>query len=142
MRGGVLHDVAAGHLVEAGEELVVLGEVGVAQDVRGDERVLRERIAVHEIGAARVAGEHDLEDLRVAHALAHELMDVAHAEGPVRHAHGQPVDGDLGHQARRRHLEVDGVVVEPKALGEGLDLGGVFLQLSHPAMLLRAIAPA
>ena len=107
--------------VEAREQLVVLGEVGVAEHVRGDQRVLGERVAVHQEGAARIAGEHDLEDLRVAHALAHELVDVAHAEGPVRHAHRQAVDRDLGHEARRRHLEVDRVVVEPEALRERLD---------------------
>ena len=98
VRGGVLDDVAAGHVVEAREELVVLREVGVPDDVRGDERVLGERVRVHEEGAARVAREHDFEDLRMPHALAHELVDVAHAEGPVRHADRQAVDGDFGHQ--------------------------------------------
>jgi hypothetical protein len=126
-------DVAAGHAVEAREELVVLGEVGVAEHVRGDERVLGERVAVHEEGAARVAGEHHLEDLRVAHALAHQLVDVAHAEGPVRHADGQAVDGDLGHQACRRHLEIHVVVVQSEPLGELFEALRVLLQLTHPA---------
>ena len=135
MRGGV-DDVAAGHVVEAREELVVLREVGVPDDVRGDERVLGERVRVHEEGAARVAREHDFEDLRMPHALAHELVDVAHAEGPVRHADRQAVDGDFGHQALRRELEVDRV--EPLALREPLDALGVLLQFSHGRYSLRA----
>ena len=118
VRRGFLDDVAAGHVVEAREELVVLGEVGVAQHVRGDQRVLGERVAVHQEGVAGVAGEHHLEDLRMPHALAHQLVDVAHAEGPVRHAHRQAVDRDLDHEARRHELEVDRVVVEAEALRE------------------------
>ncbi len=131
VRRGVLDDVAAGHLVEAGEELVVLGEVGMPEDVRRDQRVLGQRVGVHQEGAAGVAGEHHLEDLRVAHALAHQLVDVAHAEGPVRHADRQAVDRDLGHQARRRDLEVDRVVVEAEALRERLDAPGVLRELSR-----------
>jgi hypothetical protein len=65
VRGGLLDDVAARHVVEAREQLVVLGEVGVAEHVRGHQRVLGERVAVHQERAARVAREHDLEDLRV-----------------------------------------------------------------------------
>ena len=119
-------------------KLVVLREVGVPDDVRGDERVLGERVRVHEEGAARVAREHDFEDLRMPHALAHELVDVAHAEGPVRHADRQAVDGDFGHQALRRELEVDRVIVEPLALREPLDALGVLLQFSHGRYSLRA----
>ena len=62
VRRGVLDDVAAGHLVEAREQLVVLGEVGVAEHVRRHQGVLGERVAVHQEGVARVAGEHHLED--------------------------------------------------------------------------------
>jgi hypothetical protein len=130
VRGGLLHDVAARHLVEAREQRIVLREVGVAEHMRGDQRVLGERIAVHEEGAAGVAREHDLEDLRVPHALAHQLVDIAHAERPVRHAHRQAVDRDLGHQALRRDLEVDRVVVEAEPVRERLDAPGVLRQLS------------
>jgi hypothetical protein len=131
VRGGLLDDVAARHGVEAREQLVVPGEVGVAEHVRGHQRVLGERVAVHQEGAARVAGEHHLEDLRVAHALAHQLVDVAHAERPVRHAHRQPVHGDLGHQARRRELEVHRVIVEAERARQRLDALAVVRQLTH-----------
>jgi hypothetical protein len=131
VRRRLLHDVAPGHLVEAREQLVVLGEVGVPQHVGGDQRVLGERVAVHQERAARVAGKHHLEDLRVAHALAHQLVDVAHAEGPVRHAHRQAVHRDLGHEARRRELEIYRVVIQAEALGERFDARGVLLQLAQ-----------
>jgi predicted MFS family arabinose efflux permease len=83
------------------------------------------------LGLTVIPGEHDLEDLGVAHALAHQLVDVAHAEGPVRHAHRQAVDRDLGHQAGRRDLEVDRVIVQAEPVGECLDAGGVLFELSH-----------
>jgi hypothetical protein len=49
-------------------------------------------------GMARVAGEHDLENFGMPHVLAHQLVDVAHAERPVPHPHRQAIHGDLDHE--------------------------------------------
>ena len=118
---GVLDDVGAGHLLEAGEELIVPREVRVAQHVRNHERVFRERIVVHQVGMARVAGKHDFEDARMAHAAADQLVHVTHAERPVRHPHRQPVDRDFHHERRRNDIEIHRVVVETEFAGERLD---------------------
>jgi hypothetical protein len=134
VRRGHLDDVGAGLLVEAREKRVVLRKVRVPEHMRGDERVLGDRVAVHEVGMARVAGEHHLEDPRMPHALANELVDVAHAERPVRHPHRQPVDRDLGHQRRGRELEVDRVIVEPQLLRQDLQPGAVLRErFAHAA---------
>jgi hypothetical protein len=55
-----------------------------------------------------------------------QLIDVAHAERPMRHADRQAVDGDLGHEAFRHHLEFDRVVLEPlraRQLFDARDVG-------------------
>src|SRR5690606_9618334 len=91
--------------------------------------VLLKRVVAREIGAARIAGEYDLEQPRVPHAVLNQLIDVAHAERPVRHAHGQAVNGHLHHEARRHLLEVHGVVVEPAVAGELLEPARVFGKL-------------
>jgi len=118
MRGRLLDDLVADLLLAALEQRVVLGEVGVAEHVRSDERVLLQRVVAGEIGAPGIAGEHDLEQARVAHAVLHELIDVADAERPVRHAHGKTIHGDFHHEARGHFLELHGVVVETVALRE------------------------
>ena len=65
---GLLEDVSARHRHRPrGTARCSIGEVGVAQHVRGDEHVLRERIGVDEIRLARIAREHHLEDPRVSH---------------------------------------------------------------------------
>ena len=113
--GGVLDDVLAHLLLAAPEQQVVAREVRVTEHVRGDQDVLREAVARGQIGVARVAGKHHLEQARVPHVALDELIDVAHAERPVRHAHRQPVDGDLHHEAVGHRLEVDRVELEARA---------------------------
>jgi hypothetical protein len=88
----------------------------VAEHVRGDERVLLQRVVAGEIGSPWVAREHDLEESRVAHSVLHELIDVADAERPMRHPHRQAVDRDLHHEARRHLFELHGVVIEAVTL--------------------------
>ena len=78
-------------------------------------------LLVGEVGVARIAGEHDLEKPRVAHVALDQLVDVAHAEGPVRHAHRQAVHGDLHHEAVGHRLEVDRMEVHARARREILD---------------------
>ncbi len=73
-----------------------------------DEGVFGHGIVFRHVGMARVAGKHDLENVRIAHFLMHELVDVAHAERPVTHAHGQAIDGDLVHEIVRHQFELDG----------------------------------
>jgi hypothetical protein len=74
---------------------------------------------------ARIARVNDFENPRVPHLVLNELVDIAHTEGPVRHAHGQTVDCNLGHEARRYDLELDGIEVESEAVGKLLDLESV-----------------
>jgi len=85
--GALFQDVAAGHVEEAPEQHVVLGKIGMTQHVGGDQGVLGQRIMLEHEGAARLAREHHLEDARMPHVLAHQLVDVAYAEGPVAHPH-------------------------------------------------------
>jgi hypothetical protein len=128
LRRGVLDDVGARHLREACKEVVVLREIGVAKHVRGDQRVLGERVRIDEIAVARIAGEHHLEDPRVAHRLTDQLVDVAHAERPVRHADRQPVDRHLVHEVAGNELEIHRVIREPERLRQRLDALAVILQ--------------
>ena len=65
----------------------------------------------------------------MAHAVLNILVDVAHAEGPVRHAHGQTIDGHLGHELRRHQLEIHWVVVQALGLRQRLQLAGVGFEL-------------
>src|SRR4051812_6473983 len=62
------------------------------------------------------------------HRLANELMDVAHAERPVRHTNRQAVDRHLVHETARNELEIDRVVIEPDRFGQGFDALAVVLQ--------------
>ena len=121
VRSGLLDDLVAHLLLAALEQRVVLREVRVPEHVRRDERVLLQRVVAREVGAAGVAGEHHLEQPRVPHPVLHELVDVAHAERPMRHPHRQAVDRDLHHEARRHFLEVHGEVVEAARLRELLE---------------------
>jgi len=113
VRRGLLDDLVADLLLALLEQRVVLREIRVAEHVGGDERVLLQRVVAREIGSARVARKHDLEQPRMPHPMLHELINVAHAERPVGHPDRQAVDRDLHHEARRHFLEVHGVVVEP-----------------------------
>ena len=120
--GRLVDDPVADFLLAAPEQLVVLGEIRVPEHVGHDQRVLLQAVALGEVGAPRVAGEHDLEQPRVAHAVLDQLVDVAHAEGPVRHAHRQAVDGHFHHEAVGHFLELHGVVVEALGAGQLLEL--------------------
>src|SRR5262245_52134219 len=135
MRCGLLDDVLANLILTAPEQHVVGGEVGVAEHVRGDQHVLRGTVALRQICAPRVAGEHDLEQSRQAHAVLDQLVDVAHAERPVRHAHRQTVDRNLGHEAFGYDFELDAVVVEPFLARELLDAGNVRLPVFGHVLL-------
>src|SRR5579862_899864 len=93
-----------------------------------------------------VAGEYHLEQTRMTHVALDQLIDVAHAEGPVRHAHRQPVDGDLHHECVRNRLELHGVKIQPEARGKFLHAPyvtapvatGIRLRLAHPVALASA----
>ncbi len=130
-RRALLQDVSARHLHEALEQRVPAHEVGVADDVGGDQRIFRQAVVVHQVGAARVAGEHHLEDARMAHVLVQQLVDVAQAERPVVHAHRHAVDGDLQHEILRHQLEIDRVIFQAQLAGQLFDLRRVVLQRAH-----------
>ena len=85
----------------------------MAEHVRRDEDVLRRAVAAGKIRMPGIARKHHLEEPRVAHAVLHELIDVAHAERPVRHAHRQAVHGDFHHEAVRHLLEVHRMEIRP-----------------------------
>src|SRR5687767_11078926 len=95
--------------------------------MRGDQHVLRRTIALREVSATGIARKHHFEQSRQAHAVLDQLIDVAHAERPVRHAHRQPVDRDLGHEAFGHDLELDAVVIQPLFSRELLDAGNMLL---------------
>ena len=118
----MLDDVRAALVLTAAEQHVVLREIGVTEHVRGDQNVIREPVAGGEIRVAGIAGEHDLEEPRVAHMPLQQLIDIARAEGPVRHAHRQSVHGDLGHEAVGHRLEDDLGPVESELARETLEL--------------------
>ena len=126
LRGGMLDDVRSRHLLESRKQLVVFREIGVTQHVGGDQHVLGERIGADQVGMARIAGKHHLENPRMSHAAPDQLVDVAHAERPVRHSHRQAVDRDFHHESRRHQLEVNRVVIEPELACERLDARRVF----------------
>jgi hypothetical protein len=109
-------------------ERVVFREVRVAEHVRRDERVFLQRIVAREVSAPRVSREDDFEEPRVAHAVLNEVVDVPDAERPVRHPHGQAVDRDLHHEARRNFLELDWVVIEPLLARQSFEPGRVVEQ--------------
>ncbi|MNU99981.1 hypothetical protein D3C71_901330 [compost metagenome] len=128
-RRALFQDVLARHGAETQKQGIAAGEVGVAQHVGRDEGVFRHGIVLGHVGMARVAGKHDFEHMRVAHLLMHELVDVAHAERPVAHAHGQAIDGDLGHEAVRYQLELDGRKLQPHFLRQRFDARRVAVQV-------------
>ena len=78
--GGVLDDVLAHLLLAAAEQQVVAREIRMPEHVRGHQDVFRESVALGEVGMARVAGEHHLEQPRVPHVALDQLIDIAHAE--------------------------------------------------------------
>ena len=73
VRGCLLDDAVADLLLTALEERIVLREVRVSEHVRGHERVFLKRVVAREVGAARIAGEDDLEEPRMTHAVLNEL---------------------------------------------------------------------
>ena len=127
VRGGLLDDVLAHLILAAAKQQIVGREVGMTQHVRRHEHVLSGAIALRKVGAPGVAGEDDLEQARQSHAVLNELVDVPHAERPVRHTHGQTVDRDLGHEAFGHDFELDRVVLQPLRARELLDASDVRL---------------
>ena len=79
---------------------------------------------------ARIARKHNLEHARVAHVALNELIDVAHAERPVRHAHWQTVHRDLHHEGIGDGLEVDRVKRQSRPSGKLFDLLNVALPIA------------
>ena len=121
MIGGLFDDVIAGLLLHPPKQQVVLAEVGVAQHVGGDQDVLGFPVGVRQIGMPRIAGDHHLEDMGMAHAVLDQLIDVAHPERPVRHAHRQAIDRHFHHEAGRHLFELHRKIVQAIGLGEGFD---------------------
>ena len=97
--GGVLDDVRADLLLAAAKQHVVFGKIRMPEHVGGHQHVIGEAVARGEIRMPRIAREYDLEQAGIAHVPLQELIDVARAEGPVRHAHRQSVHRDFGHEA-------------------------------------------
>ncbi len=121
MVGCVLDDVLADLLLTAAEQKIVAREIRVAEHVCGDQDVFGDAVAVGEVRMTRIAGKHHLEEPRVTHAVLHELVDVAHAEGPVRHPDRQAVHRNLHHEGVRHFLEVDRIESQPGLDRELLD---------------------
>ncbi len=117
----VLDDVLADLLLATTEQQIVARKVRMAEDMCSNEDVLRKAIARGEIRVPGVAGKHDLEQPRMAHVPLNELIDVAHSERPVRHAHRQSVDGDLHHEGVGDRLEIHPVERQPGAGRQLLD---------------------
>ena len=109
MVGRVLDDVLTDLALTSAEHQVVAREIGVAQHVGRHEDVFREPVARGQVGVAGIAGKHHLEEARVAHVPLDELVDVPDSERPVRHAHRQPVHGDLHHEGVGDRFELNRV---------------------------------
>ncbi len=141
--GRVLDDMLAHLLLAAPEQQVVLGEIGVTEHVRGHQYVIRQAIAGGEVGVARIARKHHLEQARIAHVPLHQLVDVACAERPVRHAHRQAIDRDLGHEAVGHRLEDHRRPVQSQPMGQLLHAGHVIApRRRHGGTLPETAAPA
>ena len=113
---GMLDDLCVALILAAPKLQVIPGEIGMSEDVGGHQDVVGEAVAGREVGVSRVAGKHHLEQARIAHMPLQQLVDVARSEGPVRHAHRQSVDGDLGHEAVRYRLEDDRATTRARAV--------------------------
>ncbi|PMQ07767.1 hypothetical protein JaAD80_27770 [Janthinobacterium sp. AD80] len=106
-RRALFQDVLAGHGAEAHEQRITPCKVRMAQHMGCHQGVFRHRVVFRHVGMAGVAWEHDLKNMRMAHLLVHELMNVAHAKRPVAHAHWQAVNGDLRHETVGYEFKVD-----------------------------------
>ena len=98
------------------------------QHVGDDQRILRNAVAFGEIGTTGVAGKHDFVQPGMTHASLYHLMDIANAERPVRHAHRQPVNGDLQHETLRHLFEVQRKIIETETLAQFLELPADFFE--------------
>jgi hypothetical protein len=128
-RAVVRHDVH--HLaVRRREAQVVLEEIDVREDMRHDELLVDEVVALEQVGVRRVVVDDQLVDLLQAVRIALvELVEV-HAEGPVRVATRETaVGGDLVHLLPVDDLEQDVEEVEAVAARHFADLAGQPLQL-------------
>ena len=125
VRRRVLDDLCIALILAAPELQIILREIGVSEDVGGHQDIVGDAVAGREVGVSGVAGEHHLEQARIAHMPLQQLVDVTRSEGPMRHPHRQSVNGDLGHEAVRHRLEDDGRPVEPEPSRQILDLRNV-----------------
>ena len=123
--GGVLDDLGVALFLATAEQHIVLGKVRMPEHVGGHEHVVRETVARGEVRTTRIAGEHDLEQARIAHVPLQQLVDVARAERPVRHAYRQSVHGDFRHEAVGNGLEDDRRPVESEFAGQVFELWDV-----------------
>src|SRR4051812_12339142 len=85
----------------------------------------------------RISGEHHFEYPRMPHVLAHQLVDIAHAKGPMAHPYRQAVDGNFNHEIARYQIEIDRIEVEAKVHGQRFNAAYVVCQggvaVSHGA---------
>ena len=123
--GALLENAAAGHGHEAGKQLVILGKVGVAENMGDDQGIFGQRIVFLHEGLARVAREHDFENARVPHVLAYQLVNVAHAERPVAHPDRQAIDGYFDHEIGGYQVEGDGIKIQAQFERQRFNLRGV-----------------
>ncbi len=121
--GGVVGHVVDHPAVGLAEPVVVLEEVGVAEDVGHDQLLLHRRVRLHEVGANGVVVDDQLVDLGEAVGVALAELLVLHPEAPVGVAGGEaPVARHLVELVVIQNLEHDVVEVEAVFAGVALDL--------------------
>ena len=106
------------------EKPVVLEEVAVAGDVRHDQLLVDQAVALEQVGLARIGVDDQLVDLREPVRVALHQLVVLHAEAPMRIADREALVGrDLAHLLVVDEL-VDGrETVEAVLAGVAVDLG-------------------
>ncbi len=62
MCGCLFQDVAAGHLHETREQVIIFGEIRMTQNMGYHQRVFRQSVVVNQICVAWIAREHDFEN--------------------------------------------------------------------------------
>src|SRR6185437_4371705 len=141
--GSMFDDVLADLLLATAEHQVVPGKIRMAEHMRGHQDIVGERVTLGHVGMTGVARKHHLEQTRIAHVPLDELVDVARAEGPVRHAHRQPVDGDLRHEAVGNRLEDDRRPLQAELASQLLEPRNVIAPpLAHAALPAASLSAA
>ncbi len=137
----------------AGEVGIVGEEVGVAEDMGGDQLVLDRGVALEQEGPAGIRVDHQLVDLGET-VVVHRLLHLVHlAVGPMREAARHQIRADLVDDAGGDELEVGREGAQPDRLrlvpdpldggGEGgvrVGGGGAVGELAHQAVSW-AVAP-